>query len=444
MAGRGLGGALAAAFLAGTWDEDGLLDRGRQALSPRPRWLKALVRETLGFYHRPPLDRPRELAALIDVLIDRRPTAPAGRTPRVVRHFAFTTQMGRVRWPVPVLDTVGDLAAHLKLEPAALEWFADARSLERRASAERLRHYRYAWRPRPGGPVRVIEAPKARLKALQRRLLREILMPIPVHDAAHGFVAGRGVRDHAAAHAGRRVLVRFDLEDFFAGVGAGRVYGILRTAGYPENVAHTLTALMTNVVPEDEWAGVPRPETPWAITAHHQLGRRLAAPHLPQGAPTSPALANLTAFNLDRRLAGLAARYDVTYTRYADDLAFSGGDGLLRAAAGFRRAVGLIVRDEGWRLNDRKHQLMTDAGRQRLAGMVVNAHPNVAREEYDRLKALLHNAARTGPATQDRGDHADFRAHVRGRIAWVQAVNPARGARLLERYERIDWEPRQT
>ena len=86
------------------------------------------------------------------------------------------------------------------------------------------------------------------------------------------------------------------------------MYGILRTAGYPEAVAHLLTGLTTNALPPAAWAAIPRPADPRAIDVHHRLGRRLATPHLPQGAPTSPALANLAAFGLDRRLAGSRPR----------------------------------------------------------------------------------------------------------------------------------------
>ena len=140
----------------------------------------------------------------------------------------------------------------------------------------------------------MIERPKARLKEIQRWILREMLVWIPVHDAAHGFVRGRSARTHASAHLGRRLVMRFDLEDFFASVSAARVYGIFRTAGYPEAVAHMLTGLCTNVVPVDE-------------PVSGRLARRLATPHLPQGAPTSPALANLAAYRLDCRLAGFGA-----------------------------------------------------------------------------------------------------------------------------------------
>jgi hypothetical protein len=83
---------------------------------------------------------------------------------------------------------------------------------------------------------------------------------------------------------------------------------------------------------------------------------------------------------------------------------------------------------------------MTRAGRQRVCGIVVNAHPNVARDEYDPLKAILHNAALRGPAGENRAGVGDFRAHLLGRIAWVESLNPARGAKLRARFARIDWE----
>src|SRR6185437_1264400 len=166
-----------------------------------------------------------------------------------------------------------------------------------------------------------------------------------------------------------------------------------------------------------------------------RLGRQLATPHLPQGAPTSPALANLAAFRLDRRLSGLAARNGLRYSRYADDLTFSGGR-LRRGWAGLEALVGEIARSEGFALNPAKSTLRTAAARQQVCGIVVNAAPNAPRAEYDRLKAILHNAARHGPASQGLSGRT---AELQGRIAWVASLNPARGDKLKRRYAQIDW-----
>jgi hypothetical protein len=151
-------------------------------------------------------------------------------------------------------------------------------------------------------------------------------------------------------------------------------------------------------------------------------------------------LANLCAFTLDRRLAGLARRLDATYTRYADDLVLSGGAQLARRADRIVAAARSIAADEGFALHPTKTRVMPHAQRQLVAGIVVNDHPNVVRREYDVLKATLHNAVRDGPAAQNRAGVEDFRAHLYGRVAWVASLNPGRGARLRVMLDAIDWD----
>ncbi|HWE14099.1 MAG TPA: reverse transcriptase family protein [Solirubrobacteraceae bacterium] len=432
---------LADAFLAGAWTERALTDRAGRALDRRPGWVRGVAREVLAAYHRPPVDRPRELARFIDrALKDRQPRAGDSEPPRVRRWLVPEPGMGRRRWPVPEIASVGALGRFLDLSDGELAWLADARGLERTVEHERLRHYWYATLPRGPRLPRVIERPKPRLKAIQRRILHDILDWIPAHEAAHGFVRGRSVHSHASEHTGRLVVVRLDLEDFFASILAKRVFGIFRAAGYPESVAYTLTALATNAVPSSVLQALPRAADPVQIAARHRLGRQLATPHLPQGAPTSPALANLAAFRLDRRLTGLAASLELTYTRYADDLTFSGSMRDGRVAGTLRRAAGEIAREEGFAVNDRKAMLATRAGRQRVCGVVVNERLNAPRSEYDILKAILHNAAVHGPATQNRDGHPDFQAHLLGRISWVGSLNPARGEKLRRQLAEIRWQ----
>lgn len=431
---------LADAFLAGAWTEQQLVDRAEAALDRRTRWTGRLAREIAAAYPRPPADRPRELSRFIDQLLDGWPEPEdEPEPPRISRRLIPTPQMGRRRWPVPEIASLGELAEFLSLSDGELSWLADVRGLERTVASQQLNNYWYGTIGRPGRPVRVIERPKHRLKQVQRRILHELLDWIPAHDAAHGFISGRSVRSHATAHSGQFVVVRLDLEDFFSSIAANRIYGIFRTAGYPEAVAHTLTGLSTNVVPTRFWASVPRPVELAQIDTHHRLGRRLATPHLPQGAPTSPALANLVAFRLDRRLAGLAARLGITYTRYADDLTFSGTAHLARLAVTLRRAVTEIAHDEGFTVNERKSTLVTRAGRQRVCGIVTNERLNVVRTEYDELRAILHNSAIHGPATQNRHAISDFRAHLLGRITWIAALNPTRGDKLRRQFAEITW-----
>lgn len=435
---------LARAFLAGDWDPPAMARRGQRCLDDRRRWLFHLALAARSNWPEPPRDAPRALAeflAACPVLTDAvaRDRAAGRPRPTVRRWFPTEGAMGPARWPVPALATLQAVQDFFRLDAGGLAWFADARSWERTVADEPLRHYRYRWSPKAAGGVRLIEEPKPMLKLFQRRLLREVLDVIPPHPAAHGFRPQHSVLTHARLHAGQAAVVRFDLEAFFVSVPAGRVYGLFRTAGYPEAVAHTLTAITTNVVPRSVWAAAPRPTDPARLAPHHRLGRHLATPHLPQGAPTSPALANLVAYRLDCRLNGLAESLGARYSRYADDLTFSGRHHLWRAAPELARLVATIVAEEGFRLHPDKTSRRAAGERQLVTGLVVNERPNVARRDYDRLKALLHNAVRTGGPAQNRAGHPDFRAHLAGRIAWVEHVHPTHGARLRAEFERVTW-----
>jgi hypothetical protein len=159
---------------------------------------------------------------------------------------------------------------------------------------------------------------------------------------------------------------------------------------------------------------------------------------LPQGAPTSPVLANAIAYGLDVRLTALAERLGARYTRYVDDLIFSGPArlGVGSLLAGVRD----IVRDEDFRLAEHKTKIRRQGQRQDLLGAVLNERVSVPRAEFDRLKAILHNCAGRGVGGQLRGaEHAAFVAELRGRIASVSGLDPIRGGTLQARFAAIDW-----
>jgi hypothetical protein len=436
---------LAAAFLDAPWRVEPLAEAGAGRLGRWPSWMLALTHRTVAVFPTAPPD-PRPLFTLIAGFLDEQVAAgrslgpaPPDRTPGPRRPVRPVPPPDRAAWQLPSIANPADLAARLELSLGQLEWLADARGLERSVGRERLRNYRYLAVARRHGMPRVIEAPKLRLKEIQRWILREVLDRVPVHPAAHGFVAGRSVISHADVHTGERALLRLDLRDFFASVPAGRVYQTWRTLGYDLAVAHALTGLTTNVVPLSVWQQIVDSTPTDDVQARFWFGRQLATPHLPQGAPTSPALANLAAFRLDRRLAGLAASSGLRYSRYADDLIFSGGSRLIRRRAGFERLVAGIARAEGFRLNEAKSTTQAASGRQTVCGVVVNRRTNVRRSEYDELRAMLHNAARSGPAGQNRDGIENFAAHLLGRISWIEALNPGRGRRLRELYAAIDW-----
>jgi hypothetical protein len=337
--------------------------------------------------------------------------------------------------PIPQITTAGDLAAWLGVTVPELDWFADARHQHKRASDTALQHYRYTFIAKSTGLPRLLEAPKPRLKAIQRKILHEILDAVPVHDTAHGFVKGRSVLSAAALHAGEAVVIAADIQNFFPAIAIVRIRALFRALGYPWSVTHLLAGLCTTTTPHDV-LGMAKD----GKTLDWHARNALSGPHLPQGAPTSPALANLCAFALDQRLTGLVARFGARYTRYADDLAFSGSPEFAKRSQVFLTAVGEIARDEGFALNAVKTRVMRAAMRQQVTGIVVNTHSNVRRADYDVLKATLTNCAHRGPLAENRDGHADFRAHLNGRVNWVETVNPARGAKLRALFDAIAWD----
>jgi len=341
-----------------------------------------------------------------------------------------------VQWSLPALETVGDLASWLSLYEEELAWYADLKGLCGRAGSRKLEHYRYQVLQKPSGGVRLIESPKQNLKAIQRRILAGILNRVPAHAASHGFSLGRSIVSFASPHVGRQVVLRLDLENFFPTFPAARVQALFRTLGYPELVADLLGGLCCNIAPAHVWA-----ERPFSIAPREwQAAVALyARPHLPQGAPTSPALANLSAYRLDCRLSGLAKSAGGVYTRYADDLAFSGDEDFRRGVERFSTQVAAIALEEGFNVNHRKTRVLRRGGRQHLAGLVVNDKLSIRRTELETLEAVLTNCVRQGPAAQNRAGVADFRAHLAGRVGFVEMVDPPKGARLRRIFEAIDF-----
>jgi hypothetical protein len=140
---------------------------------------------------------------------------------------------------LPDITTDDDLARWLQLTREQLRWLAPA-------TPAVVEHYRYSLQAKQAGGLRLLETPKAELKRVQRHILHTLLGQVPVHEAAHGFTAGRSVKTHAAAHVGQAVVIRFDLRDFFGSVGAAHVNAVWRTLGYPEGVVRSLTTLCTH------------------------------------------------------------------------------------------------------------------------------------------------------------------------------------------------------
>ncbi len=313
---------------------------------------------------------------------------------------------------LPALSTPTDLAQALGLSIPRLRWLAFHNEVATRV------HYVQFTVPKKSGGTRTLSAPHRNLADAQRWILREIVGKLPVESPAHGFVAGRNIVTNASPHCRRSIVVNMDLEAFFPSIGFARVRSVFNRSGYSPAVATILALLCTECSRR-------------AVVYDGQKYHVATGPRgLPQGACTSPALSNQVARRLDKRLAGLADRLDLTYTRYADDLTFSGGDALEGKVGYLMARIRHIAQDEGFTVNETKSRVLRQGNAQTVTGLVVNDRPGVCRAEVRRLRAILHRARTEGLEKQNTEGRSNFVAWLRGKIAFVEMARPETGAKL--------------
>jgi retron-type reverse transcriptase len=293
-----------------------------------------------------------------------------------------------------LIDALG-----VKVAPDLLRVLAMAR---RGAPAgHKLDHaYQQHLLPKKSGGSRVISAPDAGLKRVQRAVLEVLLAPLGQHDAAHGFAPGRSIVGNAQVHVGQSVVVNADVRSCFPSVRWPLVLAALR---------RDLSSRLS----------------PVAISLLCDLCT--AEGGLPIGAPTSPALLNRVLLKTDEILSDAAATRSVRYTRYADDLSFSGGDEAVQMLGIARRTLAQI----GLELDPRKTNIFRRGRRQVVTGLVVNDQVSVPRRIRRRRRAAVHRAEHGQvPLWHDQEQGLDA---LQGRLAFVRMVHPEEGAALMKR-----------
>jgi retron-type reverse transcriptase len=272
---------------------------------------------------------------------------------------------------------------------------------------------------RKTGGHRLISAPMPRLKQAQHWILEQILTKVPLHEAAHGFREEHSILTNAAPHVGAALVINLDLRDFFPNITWPRVFGLFHALGYSRSVA-TIFAQLCTEPPVEE---VEMDGESWQVAT----GVR----HLPQGAPTSPAITNLLCRRLDARMSGIAKKHGFAYTRYADDLTFSTIAGDRDAGRKLLWQVRRVIEEEGFHLHPDKLRTMGKGRRHEVTGLVVNQRLSVPREDVRAFRSLLHRLEAKGPAACSwRGAGDRILAKVSGFANFLMMVDPERHAPL--------------
>jgi len=303
--------------------------------------------------------------------------------------------------------------------------------------------------PKKSGGVREISSPGWMLKMFQVSSGRMLQDYYEAPSSVTGFVPGRSVVDNATKHIRRNYVYNADLKDFFPSITRKRVKSALMHPpfSFGAEAAHLLSGICCA---HADLARKGR-EIHWEIQRYRWDGIEKKAEDyptevpatLPQGAPSSPVLSNAVCIRLDRRLAGLARRYEATYSRYADDITFSSNHNVFQEGYSFLKEFRRIIVDEGFTLNEDKLRLQEKGQRQEVTGLVVNRKVNVCRKYIRDIENLLYIWERYGvDAAYARflkhsmewrkvndgvsHDTVIFRPHmvetVRGRLAYLRMV----------------------
>lgn len=262
--------------------------------------------------------------------------------------------------------------------------------------------------PKKTEGIRTIEIPSFQLKEIQICILSDILESIKLSAHANAFVKGKSIVDNAKKHINKKYVVTFDLVDFFTSIKFDRIFKIFYYYGYTKEVSFALSRLVTK---ED---------------------------YLPQGSPASPYLSNIICIKLDKRLSRLAECIECDYTRYADDITFSGNENLLD----YIEVIQKIIRDEKFCINERKTRIQSQYYRQEVTGLIVNKGLKVNKKYKQYLRQQIYYCKKYGI-----DNHLDkinctasgYRDHLYGMAYFIKMVEEKEGKMWLDRLNELNW-----
>lgn len=297
-------------------------------------------------------------------------------------------------------------------------------------------YYKYFAIKKRNGGLRRIMSPYTELKDVQTWIKENILDNIKQPNYVTAFAKGRNIVGNAKIHEGRKYILKVDIANFFESIGVWRVYLAYLKMGYDKGVAAWLANLCTAMIEDYKYEQLKDQEE--ILKLFDELCQK-SEPFLIQGAPTSPGLANIICYRMDRRMMGLANKYGFNYSRYADDMTFSADEKERLPKMGMIRR---IVATEGFHLKEEKTELLHEGNRQIVTGLLVDGRVRVPGSYKKDIKRHIHFCLKYG----GRGHFhriapgkAFGKEWLAGRIRYVYSVEPEAAKKLWAEFEKIDW-----
>ncbi len=320
---------------------------------------------------------------------------------------------------LPILHSAKDVAKAMNITVAELRFLAYSRKNSKTS------HYKRFKVAKKSGGFRLISAPMPRLKKAQHFILEDILNKVTMHPKAHGCVLEKSILTNALPHVNKDVVINQDLKNFFPSITYKRIKGVFKSMGYSEQVS-VIFALLCS---EPKILDV----TLLGENYFAQQGDRF----LPQGSPCSPALSNIICKKLDYRLDGLASKYGFTYSRYVDDITFSGPKSQFSKIPALLKYSKKVVKAENFILHPEKLRLMKRHQRQEVTGVVVNEKPNINKKSLKRFRALIYQIEKDGIEGKTWNGGLNVLAEIDGYANFIYQINKEKGKPYKERVASI-------
>jgi RNA-directed DNA polymerase len=335
---------------------------------------------------------------------------------------------------LPVVFTLGHLAAITDVPFRYLHSVVSRKTDPYRVFRLRKRNGKY----------RIITIPEPSLLCTQRWIHQNILLHCNVHPCSKAYIPRTSPYRNAETHCGTKWLVKIDIQRFFEAISESQVYRVFNGMGYRPLLSFELARLATRLGPSSSRYKKRR----WQSRHGYKIDSYACdhIGHLPQGAPTSPMLANLVCISLDNRLSDLAESMDSIYTRYSDDIVFSGNDLNRKKALDLIRQCSKILSDCGFERNLQKTHVVPPGARKIVTGLLVDREkPRLTSEFRDNLRCHLYYATKYGAPEhcKRRGFKSlfGFREHLKGLISYAESVDPEFASRCQAQFQKIGWPP---
>jgi RNA-directed DNA polymerase len=311
--------------------------------------------------------------------------------------------------------------------------------VERRRDA----YHSFAIRRKGDAPPRLISSPEPTLMDVQRWILRRILRMAASHSASYAYEEGKNIRMCAEQHLGARWLVKLDLHNFFHSIDECRVYNVFLELGYSPLPAFEMARICTRQAsfrgfPDPvKFEVYPRKNTPIPSYSADLLG------FLPQGSPTSGAIANLVAARMDEKLAVIACRKRLVYTRYSDDIVLSSSGPFSRSAAlGVVRLVSEAAGQCGFEIHKKKTRVVPPGARRVVLGLLVDSdRVHLSKQVRRRIDLHLFGVEKFGLASHQRtrgfSSVLGMAKHIEGLLAFAYDVDPIWTSGFRERWQQV-------